>query len=65
MPYFMVPKEQTHVPMIMWMLEGFAAEKGISDKCLRKAESEQSFLVDNLFDSLVGLMDVQTKEYRE
>ncbi|WP_299132763.1 phosphoethanolamine transferase [uncultured Vibrio sp.] len=65
MPYSLAPKEQTHVPLIFWMSDGFAAEKGISDTCLRKAGKEQSFSHDNLFDSLLGLMGVQTKEYRE
>lgn len=65
MPYSLAPKEQTHVPMIMWMSDGFAEQKGINQTCLRKAGKEQSFSQDNLFDSLLGLMDVQTKEYRE
>ncbi|UPR54011.1 phosphoethanolamine--lipid A transferase [Vibrio cyclitrophicus] len=65
MPYSLAPKEQTHVPLIFWMSDGFAAEKGINDTCLRKAGKEQSFSHDNLFDSLLGLMDVQTQEYRE
>lgn len=65
MPYSFAPKEQTHVPMMMWMSDDFASQKGISDTCLRKAGKEQSFSQDNLFDSLLGLMDVQTKEYRE
>ncbi|PML56459.1 phosphoethanolamine transferase [Vibrio lentus] len=64
MPYSLAPKEQTHVPMILWMSDGFAAQKGISETCLRKAGKEQSFSHDNLFDSLLGLMDVQTNEYR-
>ena len=65
MPYSLAPKEQTHVPMILWMSDGFATEKGINETCLRKEGKEQSFSHDNLFDSLLGLMDVQTKEYRE
>lgn len=65
MPYSLAPKEQTHVPMILWMSDDFATEKGLSDTCLRKEGKEQSFSHDNLFDSLLGLMDVQTKEYRE
>jgi lipid A ethanolaminephosphotransferase len=65
MPYSLAPKEQTHVPMIVWMSDGFAEQKGINQTCLRKAGKEQSFSQDNLFDSLLGLMDVQTKEYRE
>ncbi|MBE8564979.1 phosphoethanolamine transferase [Vibrio sp. OPT20] len=65
MPYSLAPKEQTHVPMIMWMSDGFAEQKGINQTCLRKAGKELSFSQDNLFDSLLGLMDVQTKEYRE
>ncbi|PTO88415.1 phosphoethanolamine transferase [Vibrio splendidus] len=65
MPYSLAPKEQTHVPMIMWMSDGFAEQKGINQTCLRKAGKEQSFSQDNLFDSLLGLMDVQTKEYRQ
>ena len=50
--------------MILWMSDGFAEQKGINQTCLRKAGKEQSFSHDNLFDSLLGLMAVQTKEYR-
>ncbi|WP_434763568.1 phosphoethanolamine transferase [Vibrio fortis] len=65
MPYSLAPKEQTHVPMMVWMSDGFAEQKGINQTCLRKAAKEQNFSHDNLFDSLLGIMDVETSEYRE
>ncbi|MCL1143796.1 phosphoethanolamine transferase [Shewanella gaetbuli] len=65
MPYSIAPKEQTHVPMILWTSTEFAQQKQLNTNCLIKAAKENSYSHDNLFDSLLGLMDVKTTEYRQ
>ncbi|SHI19453.1 phosphoethanolamine transferase [Ferrimonas marina] len=63
MPYALAPKEQTQVPMLFWASPGFAGQKGLDLDCLRQRGSEDAFSHDNLFDSLLGLMDVATEAY--
>ncbi len=35
MPYAIAPKEQTHVPMVMWFSDSYASSRGIDLGCLR------------------------------
>lgn len=62
-PYPIAPRYQTHVPMIYWQSADFAAATGIDASCLR-ARSGAPYSHDNLFDSLIGVMDVTTLAYR-
>ena len=62
-PYAVAPKEQTQVPMIFWASKGFYQTQKLNQDCLvNSAATEYSH--DNLFHSILGLMDVQTKEYQ-
>jgi lipid A ethanolaminephosphotransferase len=59
-PYFMAPEEQTHVPMLMWFSERFKSTLRVDDGCLRnRAQAPVSH--DNLFHTVLGLLDVQTR----
>ena len=63
-PYFIAPKEQTHVPMILWMSDSFAAQFGHNTGCLvdnRAAPLSH----DNLFHSALGMLDIETQVYDE
>lgn len=62
LPYAIAPREQTEVPMLMWLSSGFAAASAIDRTCLR-ARSTQSASHDHLFHSMLGLMGVQTSVY--
>jgi lipid A ethanolaminephosphotransferase len=62
LPYSIAPREQTEVPMIMWMTSGFAATAGVDPACL-KQRAQQPASHDNLFHSLLGLMSVTTSLY--
>lgn len=61
-PYQIAPKTQLKVPMVMWLSSGLKAERGIDVGCLRKNLS-RPVSHDNLFSSILGLMQVQTKAY--
>ncbi|NVK00621.1 MAG: phosphoethanolamine--lipid A transferase [Oceanospirillaceae bacterium] len=64
MPYAMAPREQIEVPWIFWFSESAKQELQLDEQCLKaKAQSEQ-FSHDNFFDTMLGLMDVQTSIYR-
>ncbi len=59
-PYFIAPSQQTHVPFVLW--QGRQAKVGIDDACLAgKAGEPQSH--DNLFHTVLGMMNVATKVY--
>ena len=58
-PYFMAPEEQTRVPMMAWLSEGFTDRFGIDRNCLL-ARRDQSFSHDNIFHSVLGMLDVNT-----
>lgn len=60
-PYFMAPEYQTKVPMILWMSQGFQSRFSINESCLAQ-EANTPLSHDNLFHSVLGLLDIQTAE---
>lgn len=64
MPYSVAPKEQTHIPLMMWFSEGFIKQKQLSISCLTQHAKADDYSQDNVFDSLLGIMDVDTQAYR-
>ena len=60
-PYFMAPVTQTKVPMILWMSDAFQEKFAVDQDCLA-AKKDAEFSHDNLFHSLLGMLDVQTRE---
>lgn len=62
-PYSIAPDEQTHVPAVFWASSGYLQRFGIDKHCVAN-EASRAYSHDNLFDSMLGLMDIQTSEYR-
>jgi lipid A ethanolaminephosphotransferase len=58
-PYLFAPSQQTHVPMMSWMSDGFASRFHIDRACLR-ARSDQPLSHDNVFHSVLGMLDIDT-----
>ena len=63
MPQAIAPDVQTHVPMVMWMSDGYARTNGIDLACLRR-RTAQPASHDHLFHTLLGLLDVHTALYQ-
>ena len=63
MPYAIAPETQTRVPMVMWLSPGFARSRGVDLTCLRREGEQAPASQDNLFHSVLGLMQVSTPEY--
>lgn len=60
-PLFLAPPEQTKVPMLMWLSQGYQTAFGVTRECLAQdAAAPRSH--DNVFHTLLGLADVQTQE---
>lgn len=47
----------------MWFSDGYRQEFGLDQDCLRDA-SGQANSQDNLFHSMLGLLQVETREYQ-
>lgn len=58
-PYMIAPPEQTHVPFMVWMSEGFSERFRIDRTCLN-ARRAQPFSHDNVFHSVLGMLNVNT-----
>ena len=64
LPYLIAPPEQTRVPFLTWFSPEFQEELAIDTSCLNDRR-ELPVSHDNLFHSVLGLMDVQTGVYDE
>lgn len=63
-PYAIAPEEQTRVPMLFWANHDFSSISNLDMDCLRRHAHQQEFSHDNIFHSVLGLMDVRTSEYQ-
>lgn len=61
-PYIISPAEQRTVPMMLWLSDGFQQRFNIDHKCLA-ARTEQALSHDNVFHSVLGLLNVSTAVY--
>ncbi|AWM80487.1 phosphoethanolamine transferase EptA [Gammaproteobacteria bacterium ESL0073] len=62
-PYALAPKEQTHIPMILWLSKDFAQDKKIDNDCLMAYAKDNQVSHDNLFHTVLGGMNVTTTLY--
>ncbi len=61
-PYQIAPPTQIKVPMVMWLSPGLVAARGIDIRCMQQHSAEPASH-DNLFSSVLGLMQVRTAAY--
>ena len=61
-PYSIAPKVQVEVPMTLWVSPGYAQSFALDTDCLRQ-RAAQPATHDNLFHSLLGMLDVRTSIY--
>ena len=62
-PWRIAPQEQTRVPLLMWFSAGFASGRGLDLACLRERAGRRA-QHDDLFSSVLGLMQVRTSLYQ-
>ena len=63
MPYPFAPDYQKHVPFVFWASSSFYRDRGLNKECLKRLK-ESEFSQDNIFHSILGLLDIQTKYYQ-
>lgn len=64
MPYSIAPREQKHVPMLMWLAPQTEAALGVTMDCLR-GQQDATLSHDHLFHTVMGLVGVSSREYRQ
>lgn len=66
-PYAFAPKEQTEIPWMFWIDHQTASRLNLDIECLRKESFHDGggLSHDNLFHSLLGLMQIDTPEYNQ
>ncbi len=63
LPYSIAPKEQTRVPMVIWMSDVMKKADHIDYECLKKKAKEGHFSHDYLSHSLLTLMELDSQVY--
>ncbi|MBF0264556.1 MAG: phosphoethanolamine--lipid A transferase [Gammaproteobacteria bacterium] len=58
LPYMIAPKEQIHVPMILWFGEKFQV-----NFVKLKEQAHKKLSHDNLFHTILGMMEIETEVY--
>jgi len=58
LPYYMAPDEQKHIAAIMWFGKSFEINRTALEK-----KSADTFSQDNLFHTILGLMEIKTDIY--
>lgn len=61
-PYMLAPEFQTHIPFIVWMDSAFANSMKMDRACLNQ-KAAQDYSHDNLFHSVLDMMNIQTNVY--
>ncbi len=64
-PYKIAPKEQKEVPMILWLSETVQREDHMDYGCLKKLAGKNAFTHDNLYHSLLALLEIKTDTYEK
>ncbi|MDR1007543.1 MAG: phosphoethanolamine--lipid A transferase [Campylobacteraceae bacterium] len=63
LPYQIAPKEQLQVPMILWMSENMKTWDYIDYDCVKKEAGTKVYSHDNIFHSIIGLLEIKSKLY--
>ncbi|MCD8352257.1 MAG: phosphoethanolamine--lipid A transferase [Planctomycetaceae bacterium] len=62
-PYSLAPNEQVHIPMLLWMSETMRREDHVDYEKLKAAADSMKLSHDNLFHSILGLVEIDSDLY--
>lgn len=60
-PYAIAPEQQTRVPMVFWFSKTWKKNEGVDLNCVREKAKTREFSHDNLFSTVIGMMDMNLK----
>lgn len=61
-PYMLAPEQQKHVAMLAWFSDSYQKSFSVDTNCLQLSR-EKPLSQDNLFHSMLGLLEVNSKVY--
>ncbi|WP_448111505.1 phosphoethanolamine transferase [Pseudomonas lini] len=61
-PYLLAPEQQKHVAMLAWFSDSYQKSFSVDTHCLQLSR-EKPLSQDNLFHSMLGLLEVNSKVY--
>ncbi|MBC3423528.1 phosphoethanolamine--lipid A transferase [Pseudomonas sp. RW3S2] len=63
-PYMLAPDQQKHIPLLAWFSDSYRQDFAIDTDCLSKMR-DTPLSQDNLFHSMLGLLQVRTEVYQQ
>ncbi|MNK86684.1 Phosphoethanolamine transferase EptA [compost metagenome] len=63
-PYMLAPEQQKHVAMFAWFSDSYKKSFAVDTHCLQQSR-EKPLSQDNLFHSMLGLLEVNSKVYNQ
>lgn len=63
-PYMLAPSQQTHIPFLFWLSKDYQQNFAVNADCLTKKAAAEQVSQDNIFSTLLGMMDIKTSEYQ-
>lgn len=63
-PYMLAPEQQKHVAMLAWFSDSYQKSFSVDTHCLQLTR-DKSLSQDNLFHSMLGLLEVSSKVYNQ
>ncbi|MHC8412539.1 phosphoethanolamine transferase [Pseudomonas sp. Hz4] len=63
-PYMLAPEQQKHVAMLAWFSDSYQKSFSVDAHCLQLSR-EKPLSQDNLFHSMLGLLEVSSKVYNQ
>ncbi|QAY84714.1 phosphoethanolamine transferase [Pseudomonas arsenicoxydans] len=61
-PYMLAPEQQKHVAMLAWFSDNYQKSFSVDTQCLQQSR-DKPLSHDNLFHSMLGLLEVNSKVY--
>jgi lipid A ethanolaminephosphotransferase len=65
LPYAIAPEEQVRVPMVLWLSANMIKYDYLNYKCLKENTTKLTYSHDNLFHSLLSLLEVKSDIYSQ
>ena len=62
-PYMLAPEQQKHVAMLAWFSDSYQKAYSVDTHCLQMSR-DKPLSQDNLFHSMLGLLEVRSKVYQ-
>lgn len=63
-PYMLAPSQQTHIPFLFWLSKDYQQNYALNRDCLTHKAANDEVSQDNIFSTMLGMMDIKTKEYQ-